>query len=212
MKEEFSEDYRRLIAYKKDMSPENTSRLSKFFFEKYISQTLYYCERFLKLLDSDSGMKQREKELFLDSVLNTYIPQALNSFNPEKIINKKSYVFATYINFYLRHAVRDLLSKIKKIRNQSISEMNQNSLKNQVHSAEEEVLSKIEKEEMEKAEIKIKQNLTSLQCVIFDLLKMGKKQKEIILINPKTGKAYTKGYISKEVSTIRYWTKQFIKD
>ena len=65
---------------------------------------------------------------------------------------------------------------------------------------------------MKAAEIKIKANLTSLQCVIFDLLKMGKKQKDIILTNPKTGKAYTKGYISKEVSTIRYWTKQYLKN
>ena len=208
----FSEDYRLLVEYKKNPSASESTRLSEFFFSKYINQNLYYCDRFLRLLDSDLAMQQTERDLFLDSVLNTYIPQALNSFNPEKIENKSSYVFATYINFYLRHAVRDLVTKVKKIRNQAISEMNQNTLKNQVVSAEDEVLSKMEKEEQEEAERKIKKELTPLQATIFDLLRMGKKQKDIKLINPKTGKTYTKGYISKEVNTIRYWTKKYLED
>lgn len=41
-----------------------------------------------------------------------YIPQALNSFNPERITDKKSYHFITYLSkYYFQHAKRDLAKK-----------------------------------------------------------------------------------------------------
>lgn len=207
----FSVDFKLLLEFKKQDSASETETLSAFFIQKYQDLCQLYCNKFLKLIDLDNSMKDPEKAHFFSRLQEHYLPQALKSFNPEIITNRETYIFATYMDFYLRHAVRDLTREVKKARSKALSDSYITS-SGEEPSAEDKIISEMEAEQKRKAELLVKEQLSPLQLEIFDLLKQGKKQKEITITNPKTGKKYTKGYISKEVSVIRYWTKKFFDE
>ena len=211
----YSEDYEKLLFYKQSISSENFAEITEetvdFFFDKYIESINVQYVPLCKILSEgatyEGKMDYAETETFSIEVppieefykemKEKYIPQALNSFNPERITNKKSYHFITYLSkYYFQHAKRDLAKKWRKNMSNPISIYNQDSFEENIQNEEE--ASRIRKKIAE-----LKNELNPLESQILGFLIDGKKQKDIILINDETGNPYTKGYISKLVKKIR---------
>lgn len=195
MPEEVSEDYALLLNYKQNPSKEFSRFLSRFFFDKYRQLIEFYCGKYQYELGLES---EKEKNHFLAVVRYKYIPQALRSFNPEKIEGKETYIFAKYFYLYLKHAKRDLLRKIRKQMSQIKAEEDSPHL-----SPEEQLVEEINKDAERRLIEKAKKKLSPLQKEILLFLESGRKQCEIKIKNPKTGSFYSKGYISKEIAKIR---------
>ena len=216
---DYSEDYQHLLDYKKNMSKEATRAEAFFFFLKYFQLIDYFLRKFSEKINgtytySHKKMEypafaeidlasdlNREERHFLAMVRCKYIPQALRNFNPAKIIKKDSYVFATHIYNYLRHALRDLRPKVR------IDEECES-----IPSHEDGILEGIDRDRKIKRLNEIKKTLSPLESYILgylaeEILKGSKKikQKDIIarLVNPKTGKPFSKGYISKLMKKLR---------
>lgn len=211
----YSEDYEKLLFYKQNLSSENFAEITEetvdFFFDKYIEsinvQYIPLCKILSEGATYEGKMDYAETETFSIEVppieefykemKEKYIPQALNSFNPERITNKKSYHFITYLSkYYFQHAKRDLAKKWRKNMSNPVSIYNRDSFEENVQNQEE--ASRIRKKIAE-----LKKELNPLESQILGFLIDGKKQKDIILINDETGNPYTKGYISKLVKKIR---------
>ena len=211
----YSEDYEKLLFYKQNLSSEKFAEITEetvdFFFDKYIESINVQYVPLCKILSEgatyEGKMDYAETETFSIEVppieefykemKEKYIPQALNSFNPERITNKKSYHFITYLSkYYFQHAKRDLAKKWRKNMSNPISIYNRDSFEENIQNQEE--ASRIRKKIAE-----LKNELNPLESQILGFLIDGKKQKDIILINDETGNPYTKGYISKLVKKIR---------
>lgn len=214
--EKISEDYQWLLIYKENITEEcreeMTNRLAQYFFEKYKEEITRYCDRYTgKYVFKGNEIKEisyeervdyslsedwieQEEAKFMNAVLNYYIPQALNSFKIEIITNKSSYKFITYINNYLKHALRDLSGRRAK-------EMNVKAEETEV--SEDNLIESIDSKIMEEKIRKIIAVLTPLQQKIYGYLSQGKKQCQIEILNPETGNYYSKGYINKQVQKIR---------
>ena len=211
----YSEDYEKLLFYKQNLSSENFEEIQDetvdFFFDKYIASIDEQYVTLYKILSEGAtyeGKMDYEEtaafsievppiEEFYKEMKEKYIPQALNSFNPERITNKKSYHFITYLSkYYFQHAKRDLATKWRKNMSNPDSIYNRDSFEKNIENEEE--AARIRKKIAE-----LKNELNPLESQILDFLIDGKKQKEMILINEETGNLYTKGYISKLVKKIR---------
>lgn len=195
MNENLSEDYQLLSVYKANPCMEMSRHASRFFFDKYRSLIEFYGNRYMHSVGLSS---ERELLHFLAVVRYKYIPQALKSFNPEKVERKEDYIFAKYFYQYVWHAERDFRTRaLKKFAlNRSVS-------RPESSDPEELFLEQLQKEREEKLLREAKKRLSPLQLQIFTLMEQGKKQSEIKIINPKTMKTYTKGYVSKEVAKIK---------
>jgi hypothetical protein len=142
--EKYSEDYEKLLFYKQNLSSENFSEVEErtvdFFSDKYEDLIINYYNSFRRNLSQGASFEDKldyeeskgfkieisPQEYFKEKLKEKYIPQALNSFNPEIITNKKDYCFATYLNNYFRHAVRDLPDHLRKDMSKSSSIGNSN--------------------------------------------------------------------------------------
>lgn len=222
--EKYSEDYERLLVYKESISSETFSEVEaetiNFFSTKYVDSIKSSYKSLLKNLSKGVRLENLENKMdyeeienyslelpgedfFEDRIKSKYIPQALNSFKPEKITNKKSYCFATYLYNYFRHAVRDLATEWRKAMTAPIDDGRQRSDIDRIIQEEEE------KRIREKCDrLLIQLNLLERQTA--ECLLAGKKQKDIVIINAKTGEPYTKGYISKLVKKIRSRMKKLL--
>ncbi len=221
-KSPFSEDYEKILNYKNSVSSEDFERIQEetasFFSNKYsdlikrqykiLYDLLTRHSNFEGIMDFEEAgnfsLAVPEEERFENLVTEKYIPQALNSFNPEKIINKHNYCFATYMYNYLRHAVRDSASKWQKMMNKSTREIHQTS-------PEEEILLEAEIRTIKEKFADLQKQLNPLELQILDSIIHGKKQKDVILINKKSGMPYSKGYISKLVKKIRNKMKKLME-
>lgn len=221
----YSEDYEKLLFYKQSLSSENFAKIKKetidFFFDKYnesINKQYDTLRKTLSIGASYEGkMDYNETEAFSiiiippieefhEEIKVKYIPQALNSFNPERITNKKSYNFITYLsNYYFKHAQRDLAKKWREDMSNPVSIYNRPSF-------EEELQTKEEAARIRKKYAELKKELNNVELQILDFLIENRKQKDMVLINEETGKPYSKGYISKLVKKIRIRMKQKLKE
>lgn len=221
----YSEDYEKLLFYKQSLSSENFAEIKKetidFFFDKYnesINKQYVTLRKTLSIGASYEGkMDYNETEAFSiiiippieefhEEIKVKYIPQALNSFNPERITNKKSYNFITYLsNYYFKHAQRDLAKKWRADMSNPISIYNRPSF-------EEDLQTKEEAARIRKKYAELKKELNNVELQILDFLIENRKQKDMVLINEETGKPYSKGYISKLVKKIRIRMKQKLKE
>jgi len=211
----YSEDYEKLLFYKQSLSSENFAEIKKesinFFFEKYkesINKLYVTLRKILSEGATFEGKMDYEEtsafsviippiEEFYKEMKEKYIPQALNSFNPERITDKKSYHFITYLSkYYFQHAKRDLAKNWRKNMSNPVSIYNRDSFEEKIQNEEEAARIRKKYSELQK-----ELNIVELQILGF--LVEGKKQKEMILINEETGNPYTKGYISKLVKKIR---------
>lgn len=219
----YSEDYEKLLIYKQSLLSEDFQQIKNetvaFFFKKYekniMDQYRIFRKVFYKEVSYEGKIDYEEAEAFKieipsyeafnKEIKEKYIPQALDSFKPEKIKNIKSYHFVTYLFYYLRHAVRNLSGKW--IKNMSTpSEVYSHA------SFEEEIINEAEKERIRKKYAELKKQLNPLEDQILSFLIEEKKQKEMILINKETGKPYTKGYISKLVKKVRAKMKKLLEE
>lgn len=220
----YSEDYEKLLFYKQSLSSEKFAEIKKetidFFFDKYnesINKQYDTLRKTLSIGASYEGkMDYNETEAFSiiiippieefhEEIKVKYIPQALNSFNPERITNKKSYNFITYLsNYYFKHAQRDLAKKWREDMSNPVSIYNRPSF-------EEELQTKEEAARIRKKYAELKKELNNVELQILDFLIENRKQKDMVLINEETGKPYSKGYISKLVKKIRIRMKQKLK-
>ena len=114
----------------------------------------------------------------------------------EIITNKKDYCFATYLNNYFQHAIRDLSDKWRKNMSNLDSIYNQDSFEDKIQKEEEAARIRQKFSELQK-----ELNIVELQILGF--LIENRKQKDMIIINEETGEPYTKGYISKLVKKVR---------
>lgn len=221
----YSEDYEKLLFYKQSLSSEKFAEIKKetidFFFDKYnesINKQYDTLRKTLSIGASYEGkMDYNETEAFSiiiippieqfhEEIKVKYIPQALNSFNPERITNKKSYNFITYLsNYYFKHAQRDLAKKWREDMSNPVSIYNRPSF-------EEELQTKEEAARIRKKYAELKKELNNVELQILDFLIENRKQKDMVLINEETGKPYSKGYISKLVKKIRIRMKQKLKE
>lgn len=221
----YSEDYEKLLFYKQSLSSEKFAEIKKetidFFFDKYnesINKQYDTLRKTLSIGASYEGkMDYNETEAFSIIIIPPieefhkeikvkYIPQALNSFNPERITNKKSYNFITYLsNYYFKHAQRDLAKKWREDMSNPVSIYNRPSF-------EEELQTKEESARIRKKYAELKKELNNVELQILDFLIENRKQKDMVLINEETGKPYSKGYISKLVKKIRIRMKQKLKE
>ena len=219
---EYSEDYKQLLAYKENINPESDSEILdetvNFFFEKYEYLIKAYYKKLKKQLSkgslhssnldyeeyADFSVILPKRKYFDEKIKSKYIPQALKSFNPLIITNKETYCFATYMYNYLRHAVRDIASEwMKKMYNSNIEAP--------ARTVEESALQADEHRRIKEAVNTLQAELEPLEALVLDELIEGKKQKDIIIINKRTGKRYSKGYISKLVKTIRFQMKELLE-
>ena len=140
----YSEDYEKLLFYKQNLSSENFSEVEErtvdFFSDKYEDLIINYYNSFRRNLSQGASFEDKldyeeskgfkieipPQEYFKEKLKEKYIPQALHNFKPEKITNKKDYCFATYMDYYLRHAVRDLPDHLRKDMSKSSSIGNSN--------------------------------------------------------------------------------------
>lgn len=221
----YSEDYEKLLFYKQSLSSEKFAEIKKetidFFFDKYnesINKQYVTLRKTLSIGASYEGkMDYNETEAFSiiiippieefhEEIKVKYIPQALNSFNPERITNKKSYNFITYLsNYYFKHAQRDLAKKWREDMSNPVSIYNRPSF-------EEDLQTKEEAARIRKKYAELKKELNNVELQILDFLIENRKQKDMVLINEETGKPYSKGYISKLVKKIRIRMKQKLKE
>lgn len=221
----YSEDYEKLLFYKQSLSSEKFAEIKKetidFFFDKYnesINKQYDTLRKTLSIGASYEGkMDYNETEAFSiiiippieefhEEIKVKYIPQALNSFNPERITNKKSYNFITYLsNYYFKHAQRDLAKKWREDMSNPVSIYNRPSF-------EEDLQTKEEAARIRKKYAELKKELNNVELQILDFLIENRKQKDMVLINEETGKPYSKGYISKLVKKIRIRMKQKLKE
>ncbi|MCR4741803.1 MAG: hypothetical protein K5866_02875 [Treponema sp.] len=211
----YSDDYEKLLFYKQNLLSENFEEIQDetvdFFFDKYIASINEQYVTLYKILSEGAtyeGKMDYEEtaafsviippiEEFHKEMKEKYIPQALNSFNPERITDKKSYHFITYLSkYYFQHAKRDLATKWRKNMSNPVSIYNRDSFEENIQNEEEAARIRQKFSELQK-----ELNIVELQILGF--LVEGKKQKEMILINEETGNPYTKGYISKLVKKIR---------
>ena len=124
--ENYSEDYKKLLEYKQNENSEEIQlKTVSFFLHKYSELWEIYYKKYVRLscygadfegtidfeeMDNYSVIYPKKID-FYRALLIKYVPQALKSFNPEKIITKETYSFSTYLYRYLSHAVRDLTHK-----------------------------------------------------------------------------------------------------
>ena len=150
----YSEDYEKLLFYKQSLSSENFAEIKKetidFFFDKYNKSINKQYDTLCKTLSIGASyegkMDYNETEAFSIIIIPPieefhkeikvkYIPQALNSFNPERITNKKSYNFITYLsNYYFKHAQRDLAKKWREDMSNPVSIYNRPSFEEELRS------------------------------------------------------------------------------
>lgn len=221
----YSEDYEKLLFYKQSLSSENFAEIKQetidFFFDKYNKSINKQYDTLCKTLSIGASyegkMDYNETEAFSiiiippieefhEEIKVKYIPQALNSFNPERITNKKSYNFITYLsNYYFKHAQRDLAKKWREDMSNPVSIYNRPSF-------EEDLQTKEEAARIRKKYAELKKELNNVELQILDFLIENRKQKDMVLINEETGKPYSKGYISKLVKKIRIRMKQKLKE
>ena len=219
----YSEDYEKLLFYKQNLSSENFAEIKKktvnFFFKKYKESIKKQYVTIYKTLSkgaSYEGKMDYEEtgsfsiqippiKDFYKEMKKKYIPQALNSFNPERIKNKKSYYFITYLNYYFKHAIRDLSDKWRKNMSNLDSIYNQDSFEDKIQKEEEAARIRQKFSELQK-----ELNIVELQILGF--LIENRKQKDMIIINEETGEPYTKGYISKLVKSVRTKMKKKLEE
>lgn len=220
----YSVDYEKLLFYKQNLSSENFEEIKKktvkFFFKKYKESIKKQYVTIYKTLSkgaSYEGKMDYEEtgsfsiqippiKDFYKEMKEKYIPQALNSFNPERIKNKKSYCFITYIsNYYFKHAIRDLSDKWGKNMSNPVSIYNRDSFEDKIQKEEEAARIRQKLSELQK-----ELNIVELQILGF--LIENRKQKDMIIINEETGKPYTKGYISKLVKSVRAKMKKKLEE
>ena len=219
----YSEDYEKLFFYKQSLLSENFAEIKKktvnFFFKKYKESIKKQYVTIYKTLSkgaSYEGKMDYEEtgsfsiqippiKDFYKEMKKKYIPQALNSFNPERIKNKKSYCFITYLNYYFKHAIRDLSDKWRKNMSNPDSIYNQDSFEDKIQKEEEAARIRQKFSELQK-----ELNIVELQILGF--LIENRKQKDMIIINEETGEPYTKGYISKLVKSVRAKMKKKLED
>jgi len=221
--EKYSEDYEKLLIYKQSLSSENFSEVEErtvdFFSDKYEDLIINYYNSFRRNLSQGASFEDKldyeeskgfkieipPQEYFKEKLKEKYIPQALNSFNPEIITNKKDYCFATYLNNYFRHAVRDLPDHLRK-------DMSKASSIDNTESFEDRISNEMESARIRKKFSELQKELNIVELQILGFLVEGKKQKDMILINEETGNPYTKGYISKLVKKVRVRIKQKLEE
>ena len=221
--EKYSEDYEKLLIYKQSLSSENFSEVEErtvdFFSDKYEDLIINYYNSFRRNLSQGASFEDKldyeeskgfkieipPQEYFKEKLKEKYIPQALHSFKPEKITNKKDYCFATYMDYYLRHAVRDLPDHLRK-------DMSKSSSIGNTESFEDRISNEMESARIRKKFSELQKELNIVELQILGFLVEGKKQKDMILINEETGNPYTKGYISKLVKKVRVRIKQKLEE
>lgn len=209
--EMYSKDYEQLLIYKNNKTDDAAKTAAVFFLEEYDDAIKAHFNNYIKKsyhqiknlnnLDFQEEQSFRISEEWIENMQNDYLkcvvekylPQALNSFKPEKIKNKSNYKFITYLNFYLRHAIRDLSSKWAK-----------NTISEEKTDTEESIIEQIDNNILQEKLAKVRKQLSPIDKIIFDMLSQGKKQCEIKIINKKTGKFYGKSGISKHVKNILY--------
>lgn len=219
----YSEDYEKLLSYKKNLSSEifaeTEQELVDFFFNKYQDLILNRYTLFKKNLSKGTSFEDKldyeeskgfkmdipTEEYFEEKLKEKYILQALNSFNPEKIKNKNDYCFATYMDNYLRHAVRDLSQKLGKEMAKSCS------IGNTV-SFEDKISNDLESARIRQKFSELQKELNIVEVQILGFLIEGKKQVDMVLINEETGQPYSKGYISKLVKKVRAKMKKKLEE
>ena len=220
-KTKYSEDYERLIAYKQSVSSENYEMVKKetviFFFDKYQNLIDYGYKTLKNKLSNGVSLEGKvdfeefqnfdielpPKKYFYKRIKSKYIPQALDSFKPEVITNKSSYNFSTYMYNYIRHASRNIATKWQK----TISKMQKDSAQT---SIVDEITNEEEAKRINEGYAMLRKKLDELELQVLDALVAGKKQKNIIIINERTKKPYSKGYISKLVKKIRAIMKKLL--
>ena len=223
MAEKFSEDYEKLLKYKKSLTAEDFPEIKQetvdFFFEKYkdLINNRYNLLRYIlsqgasyegKLDYEESNAFDVEvppQEFFDEKIKEKYIPQALNSFKPEIITNKNSYCFATYMYNYLRHAVRDLADSWSKDLAKYSSVYNPTPF-------DEKIINDSEAERIKEKLAELQKELNIVELQILGFLIEEKKQKDMHLINEETGKPYSKGYISKLVKRVRARMRSLLEE
>ncbi len=217
--EKYSKDFQKLLEYKADPSDKTQLKIVRYFCRKYYKLIKIYRWKYLrwhifKSKSEDVDYLEMREQYTMDKLFyikqymsfgrifaRKYLVQALNSVKLEKIYNKDTYVFATYINFYLKNEVRDLSRRRNRIIKKAIQDRK---------TLEEETTDKIMAEQIRAKVPELRKKLTPNQKIILDALIEKKKQKDIVLINPETGKNYTKGAISKEVKKIRTMFKTML--
>ena len=218
MERQLSKDYELLAAYKANVTEESTTKMVNYFYTQYKPLIDIYFNRYITAIKRgslteihDDGMNSLRyssewvgwhKKRFHVKVQIKYIPQALNSFKIEKIKTKYTYSFASYLTQYLSHAVRDM---VRIYRRQEKKTAKYNT------TFEEKILDSFSSMQMQESIQKARAHLTPLQNEILDMMyNENKRQKDIEIINPRSGIRYSKGYISKEVKEIRYWISKYL--
>ena len=219
----YSEDYEKLLFYKQNLSSENFSEVEErtvdFFSDKYEDLIINYYNSFRRNLSQGASFEDKldyeeskgfkidipTEDFFEERVKEKYIPQALHSFKPEKITNKKDYCFATYMDYYLRHAVRNLSKKLVK-------DMAKASNTGNTVSFEEKISNDLESARIRQKLSELQKELNIVELQILGFMIENRKQKDMILINEETGEPYTKGYISKLVKSVRTKMKKKLEE
>ena len=222
MAENYSEDYQKILEYKNSVGTDDFELAEEdavnFFYNKYEEDILNSYKKMTKLVavghSHDSGLNYDElshfslmkpdEELYKENMKNKYLRQALNSFNPEIITNKDSYRFITYLNYYFRHAQRD---EAKNFRNT----LNSIPVCSEQESSEDKLIREDEERRLNECFDKLIKKLKPIEIQVLGYMRAGVPQKDMVIINEKTGERYQKSYISKLVKRITLKIKKMMK-
>ena len=216
MKEKYSEDYSKLLAYCQNPCKEEAEELARFFEEKYQKLIEHYCKLYVKFgkttslrhsytrqidfnersgFTRDFSFVAMERKTFLREIF-PYIVRAVENFKPDQIKTKESYTFAQYLKLWLKTGLRDIRRHNKKYLIKEIPIINN-------PEAEDEIIARLDNEILDKKLSKVMSQLSAVDRKICSELSEGKQQNEIDIINEKTGSLYSTSYICKRIKAIR---------
>ena len=109
------------------------------------------------------------------------------------------------MDYYLRHAVRDLPDHLRK-------DMSKSSSIGNTESFEDRISNEMESARIRKKFSELQKELNIVELQILGFMIENRKQKDMILINEETGEPYTKGYISKLVKSVRAKMKKKLEE